>query len=59
MKKIAVLIPIISLFSLALSQASEYWPVIGQGVNLDFSTTEVNKIGYDPAYYDVFKAAGF
>ncbi len=59
MKKNAVLIPIISLFSLALSQASEHWPEIGQGVNLDFSTTEVNKIGYDPAYYDVFRAAGF
>ena len=41
------------------SQAQENWPNIGQGINLDFSTTEVNKIGYDPAYYDVFKAAGF
>ena len=41
------------------SYAQENWPVIGQGINLDFSTTEVNKIGYDPAYYDVFKAAGF
>jgi len=39
--------------------AQEHWPTIGKGINLDFSTTEVNKIGYDPAYYDVFKAAGF
>jgi hypothetical protein len=39
--------------------AGKDWPAIDQGVNLDFSTTEVNKIGYDPHYYDVFKAAGF
>ena len=44
---------------MAKVQAAKDWPVIGQGINLDFSTTEVNKIGYDPAYYDVFKAAGF
>ena len=59
MKKKAVLIVAISILGLACGQAEKHWPVIGQGVNLDFSTTEVNKIGYDPAYYDVFKAAGF
>ena len=43
--------------SMGSVQASEDWPVIGQGINLDFATTEVNKIGYHAAYYDVFKAA--
>ncbi|MAI17218.1 MAG: hypothetical protein CMH04_00985 [Marinovum sp.] len=47
------------LFSKLEATAQEHWPLIGEGINLDFSTTEVNKIGYDPAYYDVFKAAGF
>lgn len=59
MKKKAVVFAAISLFVLTSAQAEKHWPTIGQGVNLDFSTTEVNKIGYDPAYYDVFKAAGF
>jgi len=54
-----VLISAIWILGLASSQAANDWPTIGQGINLDFSTTEVNKIGYDPAYYDVFKAAGF
>tara|TARA_Y100000588_G_scaffold102732_1_gene111811 strand:- start:1712 stop:3187 length:1476 start_codon:yes stop_codon:yes gene_type:complete len=59
MKKKSVFLVPIALLGLTCAQAGKHWPVIGQGVNLDFSTTEVNKIGYDPAYYDVFKAAGF
>ncbi len=59
MKKKAVLVAVIGVIGLASSQAAKNWPEIGQGINLDFSTTEVNKIGYDSAYYDVFKAAGF
>ncbi len=59
MKKILSLITIIWIYGLSISQAQENWPTIGQGINLDFTTTEVNKIGYDPAYYDLFKAAGF
>ena len=55
----AVLFAVIWILGLASVQGAKDWPVIGQGINLDFSTTEVNKIGYDPAYYDVFKAAGF
>lgn len=52
---------IIIFWSLGLSKiyAQKYWPIIGKGINLDFTTTEVNKIGYSPAYYDAFKDAGF
>ena len=59
MNKKTIFITAISLLGLITAQAAKDWPEIGQGINLDFSTTEVNKIGYDPAYYDVFKAAGF
>ena len=59
MNKKILLFSIIWIFGLSNSHAQENWPTIGQGINLDFATTEVNKIGYDPAYYDVFKAAGF
>jgi len=59
MKKILFLIASIWILGQATMNAQEHWPVIGQGINLDFTTTEVNKIGYDPAYYDVFMAAGF
>lgn len=59
MKNRIVFIATIWLLGNSVSYTQENWPSIGQGINLDFSTTEVNKIGYDPAYYDVFKAAGF
>jgi len=39
--------------------AQENWPLIGPGINLDFSTTEVNKVGYDPGFYEAFQLAGF
>ncbi|MBC9888672.1 MAG: cellulase family glycosylhydrolase [Opitutae bacterium] len=48
MKDKAVLFAVIWILGLASVQGAKDWPV-----------TEVNKIGYDPAYYDVFKAAGF
>jgi hypothetical protein len=61
MKKLFIIGFVLSLclFLRLEATAQEHWPTIGEGINLDFSTTEVNKIGYDPAYYDVFKAAGF
>ena len=34
-------------------------PLIGKGINLDFGITQVNKVGYDPGFYEVFKHAGF
>lgn len=55
----AAIVVAICFFGQSNSYAQENWPTIGKGINLDFSTTEVNKIGYDPSYYDVFKAAGF
>jgi hypothetical protein len=59
MKKVFILIASTIVGFTFSSHAAKDWPLIGEGVNLDFSTTEVNKIGYDPAYYDVFKEAGF
>lgn len=41
------------------SHAQENWPLIGKGINLDFTTTEVNKVGYDPGFYEAFQSAGF
>jgi hypothetical protein len=32
---------------------------LGRGVNLDFTTTEVNKVAYDIGFYWAFKDAGF
>ena len=60
MKIKIILIVIISLFiGMHSSYAQESWPVITPGVNLDFTTTEVNKVGYDPGFYEAFHAAGF
>ena len=59
MKKKTAFIAAIWMLGLANSHAAENWPTIGQGVNLDFTTTEVNKVGYDPGFYEAFGAAGF
>ena len=32
---------------------------LGRSVNLDFTTTEVNKVAYDKGFYIAFKEAGF
>ena len=58
-KEIVVIVTIWFLFGQSNGYAQENWPVIGKGINLDFTTTEVNKVGYDPGFYEAFQLAGF
>jgi len=56
----ATLLIVIGLFLGSINaSAQEKWPVITPGVNLDFSTTEVDKVGYDPGFLEAFDKAGF
>ncbi len=59
MKNKIVFIATICLLWQVSSHAQENWPSIGPGINLDFTTTEVNKVGYDPGFYEAFQSAGF
>lgn len=57
--KLAFIFIVGLLFGQARTYAQEHWPNMGPGINLDFSTTEVNKAGYDPGFLEAFQAAGF
>ena len=56
-----IVINMVSLFLslIATLNAQNDWPIITPGVNLDFTTTEVNKVGYDPGFLEAFDEAGF
>lgn len=58
-RRITILMAICFVVGSFNMQAQEKWPVITPGVNLDFSTTEVNKVGYDPGFIEAFDEAGF
>jgi len=57
--KLAVILTMCFLLGQLNTYAQEHWPLIGKGINLDFTTTEVNKVGYDPGFYEAFQSAGF
>lgn len=59
MKYKVLLIAALWLTGILNSFSQENWPNIGPGINLDFSPTEVNKVGYDQNYYEAFQSAGF
>tara|TARA_Y200000002_G_scaffold187550_1_gene154831 strand:+ start:3110 stop:4651 length:1542 start_codon:yes stop_codon:yes gene_type:complete len=58
-KRIIFLIASWFLIASFSMQGQEDWPLITPGVNLDFSTTEVNKTGYDSGFVEAFDEAGF
>ena len=59
MNRTTLFIAVIRGILLACSLAGENWQSNSQGINLDFATTQVNKVEYDSGFYEAFQAPGF